>query len=65
MMLALIQWLVLVIVVCLLYWVVSQFAPTPILKVVLVVCVVIVVLSLIFLFLPLAGVHLGAPQLTH
>jgi hypothetical protein len=59
MMLALIQWLVLVIVVCLLYWVVSQFAPAPIMKVVLVVCVVIVVLSLIFLFLPLAGVHLG------
>jgi hypothetical protein len=59
MMLALIQWLVLVIVVCLLYWVVSQFAPAPILKVVLVVCVVIVVLSLIFSFLPLAGVHLG------
>jgi len=56
MMVALIQWLVLVIVVCLLYWVVSQFAPAPIMKVVLVVCVV---LSLIFLFLPLAGVHLG------
>jgi hypothetical protein len=60
MMLALIQWLVLVIVVCLLYWVVSQFAPTQILKVVMVICVVIVILSLIFLFLPLAGVHLGA-----
>ena len=59
MMLALIQWLVLVIVVCLLYWVVSQFAPPQILKVVMIVCVVIVVLSLIFLFLPLAGVHLG------
>jgi hypothetical protein len=59
MMLALIQWLVLVIVVCLLYWVVSQFAPAPILKVVMIVCVVIVVLSLIFLLLPLAGVHLG------
>jgi hypothetical protein len=39
--------------------VVSQFAPPPILKVVMIVCVVIVVLSLIFLFLPLAGVHLG------
>jgi hypothetical protein len=60
MMLALIQWLVLVIVVCLLYWVVSQFAPPQILKVVMIVCVVIVVLSLIFLFLPLAGVHLGS-----
>jgi hypothetical protein len=59
MMLALIQWLILVIVVCLLYWVVSQFAPAPVLKVVLVACVVIIVLSLIFLFLPLAGVHLG------
>jgi hypothetical protein len=59
MMLALIQWLVLVIVVCLLYWVVSQFAPPQILKVVMIVCVVIVVLSLIFLFLPLTGLHLG------
>jgi hypothetical protein len=56
---ALIQWLVLVIIVCLLYWVLAQFAPAPILKVALVVCVVIIVLSLIFLFLPLAGVHMG------
>lgn len=54
----LIQWLILVIVVCLLYWVVSQFAPAPIMKVVLVVCVVIIVLSLLWLLLPLA--HLGA-----
>jgi hypothetical protein len=60
MIVALIQWLVLVIVVCLLYWVLAQFAPAPIMKVVLVVCVVIIVLSLIFLLLPLAGVHLGA-----
>jgi hypothetical protein len=60
MIIALIQWLVLVIVVCLLYWICSQFAPAPIMKVVMVVCVVIIVLSLIFLFLPLAGVHLGA-----
>lgn len=57
---ALIQWLVLVIVVCLLYWVCSQFAPAPIMKVVTVVCVVVLVLSLIFLFLPLAGIHWGA-----
>jgi len=57
MIIALIQWLVLVTVVCLLYWVASQFAPPPIMKVVLVVCVVIIVLSLIWLFLPLA--HLG------
>jgi hypothetical protein len=57
---ALIQWLILVLIICLLYWVVAQFAPPQILKVVLVVCVVIIVLSLIFLFLPLAGVHLGA-----
>ena len=56
---ALISWLVLVLIVCLLYWVLAQFAPPQIMKVVLVVCVVIVVLSLIFLFLPLAGVHLG------
>jgi len=55
---ALIYWLVLVIVVCLLWWVLSQFAPAPIMKVVTVVCVVIVVLSLIWQFLPL--VHLGA-----
>jgi len=53
----LIYWLVLVIVVCLLWWVLSQFAPAPIMKVVTVVCVVIVVLSLIWLFLPFA--HLG------
>jgi hypothetical protein len=57
---ALIQWLILVIIVCLLYWIISLFAPAPIMKVVLVVCVVIIVLSLIFLLLPLAGVHLGA-----
>ena len=57
---ALIQWLVLVISVCLLYWVASQFAPPQILKIVLVVCVVIVVLGLVFLLLPLlhvAGLH--------
>jgi hypothetical protein len=60
MIVALIQWLVLVIVVCLLYWIVAQFAPPQILKVVMVVCVVIVVLSLLFLFLPLAGIHFGA-----
>jgi hypothetical protein len=54
---ALIQWLVLVIVVCLLYWVLSQFAPAQIMRIVLVVCVVIIVLSLIFLFLPLVGIH--------
>jgi hypothetical protein len=54
---ALIYWLVLVIVVCLLYWVLSQFAPPTIMKIVLIVCVVIIVLSLVFLFLPLAGVH--------
>lgn len=55
---ALIYWLVLVIVVCLLYWVLSQFAPAQILRIVLVVCVVVIVLSLIWLFLPFA--HLGA-----
>jgi hypothetical protein len=54
---ALIQWLVLVIVVCLLYWIISQFAPAPITKIVLVVCVVVIVLGLVFLILPLA--HLG------
>lgn len=52
---ALIYWLILVIVVSLLYWVLSQFAPPQIMKIVLVVCVVVIVLSLIFLFLPLAG----------
>jgi len=56
----LIQWLVLVIVVALLYWVLSQFAPAPIMRIVLVVCVVIVVISLILLFMPLLhGFHLG------
>jgi hypothetical protein len=54
---ALISWLVLVIVVCLLYWVLAQFAPAQIMRIVLVVCVVIIVLSLIYLLLPLA--HLG------
>jgi len=54
---ALIYWLVLVIVVCLLYWVLSQFAPAPIMRIVLVVCVVVIVLSLIWLLLPLA--HMG------
>ncbi len=54
---ALIQWLVLVVIVCLIYWVLSQFAPAQIMKIVLVVCVVIIVLGLIFLLLPLAGIH--------
>ena len=54
---ALIYWLVLVIIVCLLYWVLTQFAPPQIMKIVLVVCVVVIVLGLIFIFLPL--VHLG------
>jgi hypothetical protein len=54
---ALIQWLVLVVIVCLLYWVLSQFAPVQIMRVVLVVCVVIIVLALVFLLLPLAGMH--------
>jgi hypothetical protein len=54
---ALIQWLVLVIIVCLLYWILTQFAPPQIQKIALVVCVVIVVLGLVFLLLPLA--HLG------
>jgi hypothetical protein len=54
----LVSWLVVVLIVCLLYWVISMFAPPQILKVVMVVCVVIIVLSLIFTFLPLAGVHL-------
>jgi len=57
MIVALVQWLVLVIVVSLLYWVLSQFAPAPIMKVVLVVCVVVIVLSLVWLLLPLA--HFG------
>lgn len=54
---ALIQWLVLVIIVCLLFWILQQFAPAQIMKIVLVVCVVIIVLGLIFLLLPLAGIH--------
>lgn len=59
-MILLIQWLVLVVVVCLLYWVVSQFAPAPIMKIVLVVCVVVVVLSLIWLLL--AFFHVTVPM---
>jgi hypothetical protein len=54
---ALITWLVLVVVVCLLYWVISQFAPPQIMKVVMIVCVVVIVLSLIYLFLPMFGGH--------
>lgn len=56
---ALISWLVLVLIISLLYWVISQFAPANILKIVMITCVVIIVLSLVFLFLPLAGIHLG------
>lgn len=56
-MIFLIQWLVLVVVVCLLYWVISQFAPPQITRVVMVVCVVVIVLSLIWIFLPF--LHLG------
>jgi hypothetical protein len=52
----LIQWLILVIVVALLYWVLAQFAPPQIMKIVLVVCVVIIVISLILLFVPLLHV---------
>jgi hypothetical protein len=52
---ALISWLVLVIIVCLLYWVISQFAPAQITRIVLVVCVVIIVIALVYiLLLPLA-----------
>lgn len=56
----LIQWLVLVVIVALLYWVLSQFAPPQIMKIVLVVCIVIIVLSLIFLFMPL--LHVAIPK---
>lgn len=56
---ALISWLILVIIVCLLYWILSMFAPAPIMRIVLVVCVVVIVLALVFLLLPLAGVHGG------
>jgi hypothetical protein len=54
---ALISWLILVIIVCLLYWVLSQFAPAQIMKIVLVVCVVVIVLALVFLLMPLVGLH--------
>jgi hypothetical protein len=50
---ALIQWLILTVIVCLLYWVLSQFAPAQIMRIVLVVCVVVIVLGLVFIFLPL------------
>lgn len=52
---ALIYWLVLVIIVSLLYWVLQQFAPAQIMRIVLVVCVVVIVLGLIFIFLPMIG----------
>lgn len=56
----LIQWLVLVVIVALLYWVLSQFAPPQIMKIVLVVCVVIIVISLIYLFVPM--LHVALPE---
>lgn len=56
---ALIGWLVLVLIVCLIYWILTQFAPPEILKIVRVVCIVVIVLALIFMLLPLAGIHLG------
>jgi hypothetical protein len=55
----LISWLVVVLIVCLLYWIIAQFAPAQITRVVLVVCVVIIVLALVFIILPFASVHLG------
>jgi hypothetical protein len=55
----LISWLVVVLIVSVLYWVISLFAPAQITRVVLVVCVVIIVLALIFVILPFASVHLG------
>lgn len=57
MMTALISWLILVLIVALLYWVISQFAPAQIMRVVMVVCVVVIVLALVFMLLPLAGIH--------
>lgn len=54
---ALIYWLILVVIVCLLYWVLQQFAPAQIMRIVLVVMIVIIVLSLVFLLLPLTGIH--------
>jgi hypothetical protein len=51
---ALISWLALVIIVALLYWILSQFAPAPIMRIVLAACVVIIVLALVWLLIPLA-----------
>jgi hypothetical protein len=56
---ALISWLVVVLIVAVLYYLISQFAPAQITKLVLVVCVVIIVLALVFIILPFASVHLG------
>ena len=53
-----IEWLVIVILVSLAYWVIAQFAPPVIVKITMVVCVVVVVFALIFIILPLASVHL-------
>ena len=60
MMSALISWLILVLIVSLIYWILSQFAPPQILKIALVVCIVVIVLGLVFLLMPLlhiAGLH--------
>jgi hypothetical protein len=36
---------------CLLYWVLQQFAPPQIMRIVMVVCVVVIVIALIYLIL--------------
>jgi len=56
---ALLGWLILVLIVSLIYWLISMVAPPQILRIVLVICVIVVVLALIFLLLPLAGIHMG------
>ena len=56
---ALVSWLVVVLLVVLLYWIIAQFAPAPIQKIVLVVCVVVIVLALVFIILPFTSVHLA------
>jgi hypothetical protein len=55
----LIYWLIVVLIVCLVYWVISMFAPAKIMRIVMVACVVIIVLALVFIILPFASVHLG------
>ena len=53
-----VSFFILCIIVSLLYWILSLFAPAPILRIALVVAIVIIALWLVFMLLPYASVHL-------